>query len=253
MAPKIAHKKAVRDDEPRRRLRKQTTEDIAMKACRDNFIKKGMCEEEVFSLKVDDKSLYDDVVDELRRKRHDFTFVMGSIYYREKRDKFRSPTHPMNSLKSPAGAAADVVAPTLIKAMVAHKKNKNDNQHFVLYLGTVANINMTELCGVCRWALGLNCNNDKQLPACIAFLKFVARKDLVRLRPQQLVHLDAWMDNTLIAMKKSCKKTDAVAFVTVNKDVICSVMDRTDLDKVKPLGGGRNPKLLTFGDGVRGG
>ena len=78
MAPKIAPSAAGRVNEPRL-LRKQTTEDIAMKACRDNFIKKRMCEEEVFSLKVDDKSLYDDVVDDLRRKRHDFTFVMGSI------------------------------------------------------------------------------------------------------------------------------------------------------------------------------
>ena len=218
--------------QPARRTPNQTVEDIAAKACVDNFIRKGhLTEEEVYSRLINGKCLFATVVADLIRKKTDPNFSMGALYYRQKRDAFRSPLHPLNQLR-PAPGNADTIKPELLRAMVANKKNPNDNALFQIYLGAAALPNVSESCGIFRWGLGLSPSSEKQLGACLDLMRFISRHGLQTKQKHLVDQLDSFMDRVICAAKGRAPRVTAAVFCKLHMDICCLVMNRAELQKV---------------------
>ena len=72
-----------------RKIRRQTTAEIASKALKDNF--KGWTEEYTHVRKIEGRSLFERLCHDLERKQQE-RIVMGGKYYRMLKDLYRPPT-----------------------------------------------------------------------------------------------------------------------------------------------------------------
>ena len=140
------------------------------KACKDNY-EKHLSEEEIYVHRKNEHTLFEITALGLERKRVDPTFVMGAKYYAENRTSWRPSAHSISMMK-PTQGLNDPIAPGLVRAMVANKKNYLDVAHMLFYLAQSPKPNQSECCGIYKWALSLNVKNDRQLGAIMDVMRW---------------------------------------------------------------------------------
>jgi hypothetical protein len=208
--------------------RKLTAEGIANKTCKDNYITKGMTEDEVFVMRIDGFTLFDVTVRDQLRKKSDVAFKMNCKYYNEQRAKYRHPEHASKRLRQvPSGT--NTVDPALLKAMVAFKRNPLDNEPFQLYLGQAKMPNETELVGTFKWAVELSPNHPKQFGALMDLLRFCERHRVDKTFPAQWKMMRDLFDRTLVAARLKSKKVTPEAFCTMHSKLLDLLMDPAKL------------------------
>jgi hypothetical protein len=211
--------------------RKLTAEGIAKKCCQDNYIKKGMTEDEVFVMRVDGFTLFDLTVRDQTKKKTDDTFKMNCKYYNDNRMKFRHPEHASKQLRH-ASSGTNSVDPALLKAMVAYKRNPHDNEPFQLYLGQAKLPNATELVGTFKWAVELSPNHPKQFGALMDLLRFCERHSIPEKFPAHWKLMRDLFDRTLVAARTKSKKVTPEAFTIMHMKLLGLLMDPVILKKV---------------------
>lgn len=176
--------------------------------------------------------LFQKLCDDLRRKRREPTFVMGARYYRTLKDQYRAPTDPLSMLTAPN--PPQIVAPSLLKAMIATKKARPDHTLMQAYLGRAAKPNKTELVGILKWGLGLRPSSDKQVGPLMDLCRFIARTDVCKHYPDEFAVMQPAIDATLLAAHNRSKldKTDSVVFVQLHRQVCELLIPGDALGKV---------------------
>ena len=214
-----------------KRLRRQTTEEVAAKACEDNY-EKYLSEDEIYVHKKGKFTLFDQTVADLRKKKTDPTFVMGGRYYADHRVDWRSSTHPATLMTVPEGTAAGKVSPALMRAMVAVKRNRLDIDGVIFYMAQAAKPNLSELVGIYKWALGLNVKNDKMLGALLDVMRYSRRHDLDVAFPNQFGLMTATFERGLMWLRKKHAKVASEKFVENNEAAASVLLPRAEILKV---------------------
>ena len=177
-----------------------TVEARAAKALRDNFKEsQGWAKEMLYMRRVDNVTVYETVLQNLRLReaKHADAQVMGGKYYRNIKDTFRPPNDPRQHLAVPN--PPHPINPALLRAMILAKRSHPDHMGMVSCLTTLNSLNATENVGVVKWALGLNVRCQKQLPAGIAFCKYVVRVQYEKQFPREFDLLGGFFNEVVTA------------------------------------------------------
>ena len=214
--------------------KKPTIEQLTQKTCYDNYLTKGLSQEDVFSRKVpgETDTLYMITLRDLQRKIADPAFPMHMQYYKLKRDMFRGSDHPSKKLKKNTDGDV-VINPVLLKAMIAYKNQPFNNVPMQMYLGQAKGpTTQTEVIGICKWASERNPTCPKQLAALVDWMRWLARQSIRVHHAVEFGIMTETIDMALVQLRMKSKKVVAEVFSSLHSDILCLVMDKADLDKV---------------------
>jgi hypothetical protein len=228
MAPKRATSKsaAVRDLKP-----EKVTPAVVEKTIKDNYLRKGLADEDCFVTIIKGKTLETLTREDLHRKNKDSTFKMGLYYFKAMRDLYRSEQHPSKRLKVDPSAQLSV-NPALLKAMVAVKSNMTDTAGIQAYLGQATVVNRTELVGICKWALELRSSHPKHLLAILDVLRFFKRCEIVDKYPEMWSALYQHFELSLCILRTKNKHADAETFSSLHRGILIMFLSPVKLDAV---------------------
>lgn len=221
MGPKRASSAgASSSTNPKRRLRRVTTEAVAEKALRDNC--KHLTPEECHILRNSDgESIFEVVMKHLRMKRDDDNYVFGAKLWRDIKSQFRRAMDPHEVLVVPQPPEA--VPPALLKAVISAKRNHADRAPLSAYLAAAPNLNRTSQIGVLRLALSMNPRCKTHLPCCLDIVRWLMRAKISDAFPKGFELMNAFCDATLSQVFVSSGMT-AQEFVKVYSDIVASVL-----------------------------
>ena len=209
----------------------RVTPALVTKTLKDNYLAKGLSDEDVYVHKIDGKTLSELTREDLTRRHSDPSFKMGFYYFKTLRDKYRNTEHPSKRLKVDA-ASECTPNPALLKAMVRVKKNASDMADIQAFLGSAVSVNRAELVGICRWALDLRPSNGKHLLALVDVLRFFKRMDIKAKYSDVFSAMFTHMEESLCTLRKKNKSVEAEVFCRLNDDVVTMFLQPSNLDLV---------------------
>ena len=213
-----------------RKLRRQGTAEVAAKAVKDNC--KHMSEEDTYVRKVDGKTLYEKLCEDIRDKRNGAQIVMGAKYYRALKDAYRPASSPESRLKTPV--PPETVSAPPIKAAIASKKGRPDHSLMQAYIGSAPMPNKTELVGILKWALGLRPTAEKELGPCLDMCRFAVRIKMQKSWPEEFDIMQSWFDTVLVEAytRAKAQKVTPETFASLHSKLCNLVLDGSDLTAV---------------------
>ena len=214
-----------------RRLRRQNTEQKVTKMLYDNF--KGWGPEEIDlrqrgnpSMSLRERLCHGVRLSKAKDSRAP---TFGRKFYDDLKHEYRAQSDPLTMLEPDDD---EIVAPALLKAMVAAKsKVKKDNTPMVAWLARGEEVNASEFYGIMSWAYALNPANGNHLPYLLDVLAWLHAGNFAEKWPEKMQILSAWMDDVLVASYTDAKqmKVTAEKFAELHRDIIGLVLPMTEV------------------------
>ncbi|CAE8612880.1 unnamed protein product [Polarella glacialis] len=215
----------------KRLLKKNDTDKDVKKSIHDNL--KDMSTAELHgTTDTDGMTCYQRLAAQKRKHRDDpANHPIGSTFYKELRQTFRSEEHPANRLK--ATDHKEPIDDALLKAMMLYKKNSADRGPLNSFIAHAQMVNQHELVGILQYFIQLSPGTSaEQFRFCYTILQFLARIDAPNKFPDEIVVVKGHVDQVLLAAwgKQQGKALNRRSFLEVRSDVWPLVLPKDDTE-----------------------
>ena len=179
-----------------RKLLRQTTEQRAERALKDNVPTWGP-EETHVKKNAAGNTMFEQVCIDIRRRKGPEDFKLGAKRWQELKDMYRPPKVASATLEWPA--QVEEVPAQLLRATIAAKRAHPDREPLQVFLSSCSLPNKTSMIGMMGLVRKMNPRAAKQLPCCLDWCRFVLRCDIKTHYPTVLEEMRAFHDVTLCA------------------------------------------------------